>query len=198
MTLKHRLDRTIAPWNLLEHPFYQAWSAGRLPQEALRTYAREYGAFIAFLPQGWQTLSDQATAQEEREHLELWRSFAQGLDTKVGKAHIPQVKDLIDAARTLFADPTTALGALYAFEAQQPATAESKLAGLKTFYQLPRTVEPYFEVHSHNQHEGEKLLARMSRLSSAEQSRVLAACATLSRALWDALSGIYEGKCMSN
>lgn len=198
MDPKQRLDRAIAQWNLLEHPFYQAWSAGRLPQDALCTYAQEYGAFIALLPQGWQTLNDQATAQEEQEHCELWHSFAQGLDTQVSAAHIPQVKNLIDVAQTLFAQPSTALGALYAFEAQQPATAESKLAGLKAFYRLPRTVEPYFEVHACNQHESEKLLARMSRLSSAEQSRALVACETMSRALWEALSGIYEGKCMSN
>lgn len=198
MNLKQRLDQAIEPWNLLEHPFYQAWSAGRLPQGALRTYAQEYGAFITLLPHGWQALNDQETAQEEREHVALWEGFAQGLGTQLGEAQIPQIKNLLDTARSLFAQPSTALGALYAFEAQQPATAESKLAGLQAFYRLPRAVEPYFEVHSHNQHEAEKLLGRMKKLSTEEQSRALDACETMSRTLWDALSGIYEGQCASH
>jgi len=198
MDIKQRLDQTIEQRALLKHPFYQAWSAGRLPQAALRTYAQEYGAFIALLPRAWQTLNDPETAQEEREHFELWEGFARGLETQIGEARIQGVVDLLDTARGLFAEPATALGALYAFEAQQPATAQSKLAGLRAFYHLPRTVEPYFEVHSSNEHEAEKLLQHMKDLSTDEQSRAVQACETMSRALWNALSGIYESDCVNN
>jgi pyrroloquinoline-quinone synthase len=72
MTIKQRLDSTLEKWDLLKHPFYQSWSAGTLPVEALKVYASEYGAFINILTVGWQTLDDPETAKEEQEHAELW------------------------------------------------------------------------------------------------------------------------------
>lgn len=198
MDIKQRLDQNTGQWALLKHPFYQAWRAGTLPVDALRTYAREYGAFISLLPQAWQVLEDPATAQEEREHLDMWRGFAAGLATEIGPAQIPEVAGLTANAETLFADPASALGALYAFEVQQPATAQSKLDGLRAFYQLPASVERYFEVHAHNEHEAERLLHRIRALPAGEQERAAQACAALSRALWDALSGIYEKECVQN
>ena len=140
MDFKQALDNKIADYNLLNHPFYQAWSAGELPVEALRSYAREYGAFISTVPAGWETLNEVEIAAEETEHIDLWADFAAGLDTAVTEAQIPKVKALTDTAHELFSEPTTALGALYAFEAQQPATAQSKLTGLKAFYQLPKSI----------------------------------------------------------
>jgi pyrroloquinoline-quinone synthase len=195
MNIKHRLDETIANWNLLQNPFYQAWSEGTLPQEALRTYAQEYGALISLMPGGWETLTDYGMAQEEREHLVLWNNFAHGLGTEGRQAHIPQVRKLVETAQHLFAAPISALGALYAFESQQPATAQSKLEGLRVFYDLPQIVEPYFEIHSHNEHESEKLLDRIKALSPEKQEKVLDACEIMSVALWDALNGIYETEC---
>lgn len=195
MDFKQTLDSKIADYNLLNHPFYQAWSAGELPVEALRSYAREYGAFISMMPEGWETLNDAEIAAEETEHIDLWADFAAGLDTTVTEAQIPQVKALMETADELFAEPTTALGALYAFEAQQPATAQSKLAGLKTFYQLPKSVEPYFETHSHNEHEAEKLLAYIGTLPSDSYATVVQACEKMSAALWDALTGIHDAEC---
>ena len=52
MDIKQVLDSTISNYSLLNHPFYQAWSAGELPVDALKCYAREYGAFISTLPKG--------------------------------------------------------------------------------------------------------------------------------------------------
>ena len=195
MDFKQALDSKIADYNLLNHPFYQAWSAGELPVEALRAYAREYGAFIATIPEGWETLDDTEIAAEEIEHIDLWADFAAGLDTAVNEAQIPQVKTLMETAHELFAEPTTAIGALYAFEAQQPATSQSKLTGLKAFYQLPESVEPYFETHSHNDHEVEKLLERISTLPSNSHTTVVEACEQMSVALWDALTGIHDAEC---
>ena len=195
MDVKQVLDSKISNYNLLHHPFYQAWSAGELPVDALKCYAREYGAFIATLPKGWETLNDAETAEEETEHIEMWADFADGLNTEVSDAQIPQVKTLLETADKLFSDPTTSLGALYAFEAQQPETAKSKLTGLKTFYQFPEKVEPYFETHSHNEHEAEKILARIDALSSDSQETVVQACEQMSNALWDALTGIHDAEC---
>ncbi len=195
MDIKQALDSKISKYNLLDHPFYQAWSAGELPVEALKCYAREYGAFISTMPQGWETLNDHETAEEETEHIDMWTDFADGLNTEVSEAQIPQVKSLLDTAEDLFSQSETALGALYAFEAQQPETAKSKLAGLKEFYQLPKKVEPYFETHSHNEHEAEKLLEQIDALSSDSQELVVQACEQMSNALWDALTGIHDAEC---
>ena len=195
MDFKQALDNKIADHNLLNHPFYQAWSTGELPIETLRAYAREYGAFIATIPNGWETINDTETAEEETEHIDMWADFADGLDTTVSEAQIPQVKALLETADELFSEPATALGALYAFEAQQPATAQSKLAGLKEFYQLPKTVEPYFETHSHNEHEAEILLERIDALPLESHTTVVQACEKMSTALWDALTGIHDAEC---
>ncbi len=195
MDIKQVLDNKISNYNLLNHPFYRAWGAGELPVDALKCYAREYGAFISTLPKGWETLNDPETAEEETEHIDMWADFADGLNTHVSEAQVPQVNTLLETAEKLFSDGETALGALYAFEAQQPETAKSKLAGLKTFYQLPEKVEPYFETHSHNEHEAEKLLARIAELSPDAQQTVVHACEQMSSALWDALTGIHDAEC---
>ena len=65
MSLKDQLGVRIEGHALLKHPFYKAWEAGALPQPALQAYASEYGAFIATMPHGWETLNDEETAQEE-------------------------------------------------------------------------------------------------------------------------------------
>jgi len=199
MSTKRLLNQTIADWNLLDHPFYRAWSAGTLPVDALRTYAREYGAFINILPRGWETLHDEETAAEEREHVAMWASFAGALGTHVnGAPGIREVSDLTQTADLLFSQPSTDLGGLYAFEAQQPATAQSKLDGLRAHYQLPAAVEPYFEVHSHNEHEARKILAQIEGLSPAEQEQAQKACESMAAALWNALSGIYNEDCQAH
>ncbi len=197
MSTKDRLNTTVSKWSLLGHPFYQAWSAGTLQQEALGLYAHDYGTFIQCLPRGWEALGDLETAQEEREHADLWSDFAAALGTRVeDQATSAGARALSATAARLFSDPVTAAGALYAFEVQQPATAQSKLDGLQTHYHLPKDVEPYFEVHSHNEHESAKLLSRMDGFSTADQAVAVDACAEMAQGLWNALSSIYGEDCM--
>lgn len=195
MSIQDQLNQALDRWSLLRHPFYQAWENGSLPVEALRTYAREYGAFIRELPAGWETLADVETAAEEREHAEMWAAFASGLQTQVVDAELPAVAGLVARSEQLFAQPASALGALYAFEAQQPATAKSKLEGLRKHYALPISVEHYFEAHSANQHEAAKLLQRIGSLSVNEQATVIEACEQMAEALWNALTDIYDTHC---
>ncbi len=195
MELKSELNQRIAPKALLQHPFYRAWEAGELPVDALRSYAREYGAFIRNMPLGWEMLGDSETANEERQHVDLWEDFAEGLDTEIGAAELPGVAALVAASSKLFAKRASALGALYAFEAQQPATAKSKLDGLRKHYSLPAGAELYFEAHAANQHEAAKLLDQIAALSPAQQGEALAACEQMSAALWDALTDIYNTHC---
>jgi pyrroloquinoline-quinone synthase len=192
MNTKQQLDSILEKWDLLKHPFYQAWSDGTLPVEALKVYASEYGAFINTLENGWETLGDQETAEEEKEHAELWEQFAIALKTEINIPQITQTKELLETSQTLFASQATTLGAMYAFEAQQPATAKSKLEGLKTHYSLPAEVEPYFEEHATNWHESEKILGALDKLSPADQEQAIAACAQMAESLWNALTGIHE------
>ena len=192
MNLQARLDESIARWNLLESKFYQAWSSGTLPVEALRTYAAEYGAFISLIPQGWESHGDSATAAVEREHLGLWSGFAQALGTEVGAAKTPGVRRLCDTAGQLFEQKAASLGALYAFEAQQPATSRSKLEGLREHYNVPRASDTYFEVHADDEEEPRMLLDRIGKLLPEEQEVAVAACEETSRALRFALDDLYD------
>lgn len=195
MDLKKELDQRVEPWNLLHHPFYQAWESGQLPVEALKTYAREYGAFIGKLPAGWSLLLDEGTAQEEREHAALWDQFALGLETSVGEPELAAVGELVAAAGNLFSRLETALGALYAFEVQQPETAKAKLEGLRKHYSLPELTRAYFEVHTANHHEAAKLLAHIAMLHPVDRQIALQACGEMSEALWNALTDICNKHC---
>jgi pyrroloquinoline-quinone synthase len=87
--------------------------------DALKVYAAEYGAFINILAEGWNTLDDPETAQEEQEHAELWEGFAVALETEVKDPKIEQTIALVSTATELFRSRAKTLGAMYA-EAQQP------------------------------------------------------------------------------
>ncbi len=194
--MRNTLDAVVTQWNLLNHPFYQAWSAGTLPTSALQSYATEYGAFIRELPQGWRALGDEEAARVEEDHARLWDEFATALSTRVGNATVPQVQALVATAKDLFSEPATALGALYAFEVQQPKTAESKLEGLATHYKdLPAGIRPYFEAHAQETGEDTLLLEFMRGLSKEGRERCKGACEKMSKAMWDALSGLHTGSC---
>jgi pyrroloquinoline-quinone synthase len=193
-------DAAIARHELLNHPFYQSWSAGTLPIAALRDYAREYGAFIATIDSGWRTLGEDEIARHEIGHARVWdRTFAAALQTAVEAPRTAEVGALLETARECFAGETSAIGALYAFEAQQPATAKSKLLGLKAHYAaLPTATGEYFELHSGDYDEKTLLVERMAQLDEVGSAEVVAACERMSHALYDALSGIhgpYAGHC---
>src|SRR5947209_6237658 len=148
--LARACEGIVARYDLLEHPFYKAWSDGTLPIEALRDYAGEYGAFIATIGKGWSKLGRNDISSHEAAHARVWdTSFAVPLGTVVQDPQVPAVKDLVRLAGELFESPSTAVGALYAFESQQPRTAASKLKGLKENYQsLPSSCGDYFHIHS--------------------------------------------------
>src|SRR5690606_3479727 len=142
--------------NLNTHPFYESWRAGTLPVETLRYYAEEYGQLVRLMPSGWSTLDSPALVREEEDHSIMWGKFAACLSTEVPRsAQLPETKEMVEPVTRLFSNPVTALGALYAFEVQQPETATSKLEGLKEFYpQLDaKLYTEYFDVHSRNHHE---------------------------------------------
>lgn len=195
MHFENTLQTSISRWNLLDSAFYQAWNEGELSTDSLALYAREYGAFISTIADGWAAHGDEAIAKEEREHVELWRRFAGSLGTDIGKAETPAVAKLVETARKRFSDPVESLGALYAFEAQQPGTSVSKLEGLRKHYDLGPEAEVYFDVHKDDLDEPALLLERMKALPAADQLRAAEACEEMSEALRLALDGIYDHCC---
>jgi len=190
--MEARLHESIRRWNLLDSKFYQAWSAGTLPVAALRDYAHEYGAFISLIAKGWDGHGDHATAAIEREHVDMWGDFASALGTEIGAPKTEAVAKLRETADRFFEGKASSLGALYAFEAQQPATSLSKLEGLRAHYDLPAKAETYFEVHKDDDEEPRLLLERMSSLSEDEKQTAADACETMCRSLRAALDELYE------
>src|SRR5690606_33207459 len=137
---------------------------------------------------------DASYAAEEVAHIALWEDFAASLGTSIRESQIPQMQQLMETCDRLFADRASAMGAMFAFERQQPETAKSKLEGLREhFSQLDSShSEPYFEVHSQMDHESEEILRLMDSLSEEERQRSIAACEEMAEAVWDSLTGVME------
>ena len=194
MHFAKQFDESIARWNLLESRFYQAWNDGCLPRESLARYANEYGAFITLIPRGWASHGDEEMAAEERAHVELWREFAAALGVDIGEPNNPAVRELVATAEGLFADAAASLGALYAFEAQQPRTAATKLAGLRKHYDLSPAAHAYFAAHADNEEEPALLLRRIGALPAPERGRAAEACERMCRVLRKALDELAPTK----
>ena len=50
MTVSTAIDAKVAARAMLSHPFYQAWTEGRLPLDTLRAYARQYFHHVEAFP----------------------------------------------------------------------------------------------------------------------------------------------------
>ncbi len=48
--LIQEIDRIIEERSLLKHPFYQAWSDGKLTRESLAGYSKEYYQLVKAVP----------------------------------------------------------------------------------------------------------------------------------------------------
>ncbi|MBV6457412.1 MAG: hypothetical protein HONBIEJF_00520 [Fimbriimonadaceae bacterium] len=187
------LDAIVSQYNLNAHPFYQDWRMGTLPVEKLADYAGEYGKFVGTIAEGWETIGMTHYAAEERLHETMWADFQQEIEAGPA-ANRPQTRTLVDSAHHLFSTPAEACGALFAFEAQQPNTSQSKLDGLNEHYQLSEVGKEYFRVHAGDFNEVEDLKKVILGMSDAEFARCKSACATICVAMYGALDGIYYAK----
>jgi pyrroloquinoline-quinone synthase len=93
MDIFAQLDEARRRTNVLEHPFYQRWSAGELQDGELELYAGEYGHAVRALAQASRLAAEQAAggwaplhaaglarhATEEESHVELWEQFARAV-----------------------------------------------------------------------------------------------------------------------
>lgn len=188
---KQVLDEIIDNKCLLKHPFYQAWNMGTLTKGDLAVYATQYGEFIDTIATGWEAVGDSDTADEEREHAVLWTDFATDLNApRPAGSRLPEITELVELAHAAFSNRPQALGALYAFEHQQPATAHSKLEGLRKHYDLSASAEVYFDIHKDDEDEPRWLAEQMEKLSEAEFAVAREACESMAGALWRGLDGV--------
>lgn len=190
--LSSRCDEAVAKHNLLDHPFYRRWTNGTLPVAALRDYAREYGTFIRKIGRGWETIGRADIARIEDAHARVWEmTFAAGLRTSVADDPCPVLSALLTISTESFGDRASAIGALYAIEAQQPVVAKEKIRGLQEHYaDLPEKCAEYFRLHTDDYNELKILKKEMDRLTPEEQETALAACDRMATALFDALTSI--------
>lgn len=190
MTRIETLDALVAQFELNGHPFYQDWKMGRLPVERLGDYAGQYAHFVGTIADGWETLGEAGYAAEEREHELLWADFRRALGVDAAAAK-PATETLTTAARNLFATRAEAVGALYAFEAQQPYTSRAKLDGLNAHYTVSDLGKEYFRVHADDVAEVDLLRRIAGELSEEEFVRAKNACAIVCTAMVGALDGVY-------
>jgi pyrroloquinoline-quinone synthase len=188
------LDGVTARWNLLEHSFYQRWTKGTLTREELRDYIEQYAHVVRAAP-GWLEQvrgGDSAEvarhAAEERSHVEMWEQFGKALGLssdaiRSAPANAATAK-LVQRGNELAAEGQAA-AVVWALEAQTPAVAGAKLAGLSAFYGIGADDGGrYFAVHQHLDIEHSAEL----RALCADGSE--GAAAVMSEALWDLLTSV--------
>jgi pyrroloquinoline-quinone synthase len=170
-----QLDTRIAKYDLLCHPFYQAWSAGELTREDLREYARDYYHHVEAFPIYLAELGIRLDESELRRavlanmadekgmddslgdaatpHSELWLDFAEGMGARRdmrGHNPVPEVKELTSFFHRMASEgtPEEALAAFYAYESQVPRVAKEKARGLREMYGADERVTAYFTLHT--------------------------------------------------
>jgi pyrroloquinoline-quinone synthase len=212
--LTEKLDAAIAEKNLLKHPFYQDWQAGKLTRESLQLYARQYYKHVEAFPKHLRVLAARADeslkpvvmenlAEEEnpaRPHPKLWRDFAGALGVSEGEmassASLPGTQHVVEKFREICAERSVAeaVAALYAYESQVPEIATTKIDGLKKFYGI---TEPaglaYFEVHEEADKEHRAAWRNwLEANAGGDDAAILASTNEALDALWGALSAVHN------
>lgn len=213
-----RIDSAIASRSLLNHPFYQDWQAGTLSRERLQLYAAQYYLHVEAFPLHLKVLARRANgalreiilenlAEEEdpaAPHPKLWRDFADavGVSEEVLWTSEPLsgTRMLVETYREICRSRplAEAVAALYAYEAQVPEIAGTKMDGLSRHYGVntPQGLA-YFEVHEEadrvHRVAWRRWLEKFDR--GVNEDQVLATVETALDALWGALDAVQEAHC---
>jgi len=217
ITTSERIDAAVAARAMLSHPFYQAWTEGRLTLGELAAYARQYFHHVEAFPQavsrthaecpdkdGRRMLAENLAEEEglgegKQDHATLWLMFAEGIGASEGAVRAqtlnPETQELIDTFRKLSKQSYAAgLGALYAYESQFPGVAKAKIEGLQDRYGVgdEKTLR-FFRVHEVADVEHSQVCRELlDKLPAAEQAEAAAAGEELAGALWGFLSGVQR------
>jgi pyrroloquinoline-quinone synthase len=213
-----QLEQLIARYDLLRHPFYQAWSRGELTREDLQEYAKDYYHHVESFPRCLAQFSrrlekselrevvlanlhDELGSNTQRAHADFWLDFAEGMGA--GRSllnHDPpsQIKDLTSFFRKVVKEgaPEEALAAFYAYESQVPRISREKLRGLTEKYQASDRTCSYFILHMtadvYHARMWREQLAKRIRLNAEKSQAALEAAKAAALNLWEGLSGIQS------
>jgi len=170
-----QLETRIAKYDLLSHPFYQAWAAGQLTREELREYAEDYYLHVVAFPTYLAELAIRLDESELRRavlanmadekgladssggegvaHSELWLDFAEGMGARREVRPfrpLPQMNELMTFFHDVASEgaPEEALAAFYVYESQVPRIAKEKARGLREIYGADERTCSYFTLHT--------------------------------------------------
>ena len=163
MNLIQRIDQIIEERSLLKHPFYEMWSDGKLTQESLAGYSKEYFQLVKAVPEFMTTIIEKApnsviselteNQQEESDHIKPWISFAGELGISEGElipySGLNKTKKAVSDLSELMNTFDGGACAMYAFEKEIPKISQTKLDGLSEFYQMTSdNATEYFKLHT--------------------------------------------------
>ena len=214
-TVSSQIDSKVAERAMLSHPFYQAWTEGRLPLDTLRAYSRQYFHHVEAFPRavsavhsacpdrdGRRMLAENLAEEEgieagKQDHASLWLMFACGLgenevavrSQKLNAETLGLIQTFRKLSRRSYA---SGLGALYAYESQFPAVASAKIEGLIERYDVKdEETLGFFRVHESADVEHSRVCRELlDRLPESERAEAVAAGEELAGALWNFLSGV--------
>lgn len=215
LSVSTAIDAKVAERAMLSHPFYRAWTEGRLPLDTLRAYARQYFHHVEAFPravsavhsacpdrEGRRMLAENLAEEEgieagKQDHATLWLMFACGLGEDEDSVRTQQLNGetaaLIETFRRLSRRSyASGLGALYAYESQFPGVATAKIEGLVDRYGIEdEETLRFFRVHATADVEHSAVCRELlDRLPAAEKAEAITAGEELAGALWNFLSGV--------
>ncbi len=194
-----RMERARERWNVLNHPFYERWSAGELTADELARYSEQYRHAVGAIATMSESVAAaypehadlSAHAAAERDHVRLWDAFADALGAEPDAESTPETAACVE--EWTGGDPLTTLARLYAVESGQPAISRTKLDGLRRHYDMPDAdATRYFTVHEKldEEHAAEGR-AHLEELGAADRDDELVAAAEgAMRANWLLLDGV--------
>jgi pyrroloquinoline-quinone synthase len=212
MSVSQQIRAALDARPMLKHPFYQAWTEGKLSKDALKAYACQYFKHVDAFPRYVSAVHSNTEAlhvrkallenlvEEERgegDHPTLWLDFARALGATEADVRAtvawPETEALVETFFDICrGESDEGLAALLAYEAQVPAVAEAKIDGLARFYGIdaPEAIR-FFEVHKGADvaHAASESALLDAQTAVADEARVVAA-ATRAR---DALLGFLDG-----
>jgi pyrroloquinoline-quinone synthase len=197
-----RIEQARSRWNVLEHPFYQRWSAGELTRDELARYSGQYRHATEAIARMSESVAETALdgdreglrrhAAEEEDHVALWDGFVAEVGGTIGAEPTGETAECI-AAWTRDDGVLPTLARLYAIESGQPEISRIKAEGLIERYDVnegPATA--YFRLHerldAEHASQARRLIERLAEPEDADA--VVAAAESAFRANWRLLDGV--------
>ena len=197
-----RIEESRSRHNVLDHPFYQRWSAGELSADELARYAGQYRHATEAIARLSTDAAEAAPggvrddlrrhADEEVAHVGLWDDFVEATGGEIGAEPTPETAECVSS----WTAPTgylQSLARLYAIESGQPEISRVKREGLRSFYGIEDgSGTEYFRVHERTDasHADEARGLIESALEDADAEELVAAAESTFRANWRLLDGI--------